>query len=113
MAEAVMAFQPGPPPPGAGNPFDWGLEDYARHRLHDTFELEFIAGDAPQIAPSAEAVWDLYVTSAGPVKALADSLPPDRYDALRQAFIALVDAHRGPDGIRFPREYLLILGRRR
>jgi len=113
MVDVVMAFQAGPPPPGMGNPFDWGREEYARSRLHDNFELDFIAGDAPQIASSAEAVWDLYVTSVGPVKALADSLPPERYEALRQAFIALVDAHRGPDGIRFPREYLLILGRRR
>ena len=113
MTEVVMAFQPGPPPSGAGNPFDWGREGYVRNRLHDTFELEFLAGDTPQIAPSAEAVWDLYVTSAGPVKALADTLPSVRYEALRQAFVALVDAHRDPRGIRFPREYLLVLGRRR
>jgi len=98
---------------GWGTPFDWGREEYARSRLRDNFELDFIAGDAPQMAPSAEAVWDLYVTSVGAVKALADSLPPERCEALRQAFIVLVDAHRGPDGIRFPREYLLILGRRR
>src|SRR5262245_29547984 len=51
------------------------------------FDLDFIAGDAPQIAPSAEAAWDLYATSVGPMKALADSLPPERHEALRQAFI--------------------------
>lgn len=108
-----MAFQPGPPAPGAGNPFDWDREEYARSRLHDAFELEFLARDAPQIAPSAEAVWDLYVTSAGPVKALTDTLPPDRREALHQAFVSLVDAHRDSRGIQFPREYLLVLGRRR
>ena len=113
MTEVVMAFQPGPSPPGAGNPFDWGREEYVRSRLHEAFELEFLPGESPQIAPSAEAVWDLYVTSAGPVKALADTLPSDRHEALRQAFVALVDAHRDRRGIRFPREYLLILGRRR
>ena len=113
MTEVVMAFQPGPPPPGAGNPFDWRREEYVRNRLHDAFELEFLAGDAPQIAPSAEAVWDLYVTSAGPVRALADTLPPDRREALHQAFVLLVDAHRADRGIQFPREYLLVLGRRR
>ena len=102
MTEVVMAFQPGPPSPGAGNPFDWGREEYVRSRLHEAFELEFLPGESPQIAPSAEAVWDLYVTSAGPVKALADTLPSDRREALRQAFVALVDAHRDPRGIRVP-----------
>jgi SAM-dependent methyltransferase len=113
MTEVVMSFQLGPPVPGAGNPFDWGREEYVRSRLDDAFELEFVAGDSPQIAPAAEAVWDLYISSAGPVKTLASALPPDRREALRRAFVSLVDAHRDAGGIRFPREYLLVLGRRR
>lgn len=82
-----MSFQPGAPVPGVGNPFDWGREEYVRSRLDDAFELEFVAGDSPQTAPSAEAVWDLYISSAGPVKALAGALPPDRQGALRRAFV--------------------------
>jgi SAM-dependent methyltransferase len=113
MAEVVMAFQPGSPPPGAGNPFDWGREEYVRSRLDRAFELEFLNGDAPQIAPSAEAVWDLYLTAAGPVKAVADALPPDRRQALHEAFVSLVDPRRDGRPVRFPREYLLVLGRRR
>jgi SAM-dependent methyltransferase len=113
MTEVVMSFQPSPPVPGVGNPFDWGHEQYVRSRLGDAFELEFAAGDSPQTAPSAEAVWDLYLSSAGPVKALASALPPDRREALRRAFVSLVDAHRDRGGIRFSREYLLVLGRRR
>ena len=116
MAEVVMSFQPSAPVAGAGNPgnpFDWGRESYAHSRLGDAFDLEFVAGQSPQVAPSAEAVWDLYVTSAGPVKALAGTLPPGRREALRRAFVSLVDAHREGDGVRFPREYLLVLGRRR
>ena len=113
MAEVVMSFQPSSPVPGVGNPFDWGREEYVRSRLDDAFELEFVAGDSPQIAPSAEAVWDLYVSSAGPVKALASALPPERREALHRTFVSLVDAHRDHDGTRFPREYLLVLGRRR
>jgi len=113
MAEVVMSFQASAPVPGAGNPFDWGREEYVRSQLGDAFELEFVAGDSPQIASSAEAVWDLYVSSAGPVTTLASALPPDRREALRRAFVSLVDAHRDHVGIRFPREYLLVLGRRR
>jgi hypothetical protein len=44
------------------------------------------------------------------VKALADTVPSNRCEALRQAFVALVDSHRDRRGIR---EYLLMLGRRR
>jgi hypothetical protein len=113
MTEVVMSFQPSPPVPGAGNPFDWGREEYVRSRLADAFELEFVAGESPQVAQSAEAVWELYVTSAGPVKSLAGTLPPDRREALRRAFVSLVDGHRDGGAIRFPREYLLVLGRRR
>jgi 2-polyprenyl-3-methyl-5-hydroxy-6-metoxy-1,4-benzoquinol methylase len=113
MAEVVMSFQPSAPIAGAGNPFDWGQEDYVRRRLADAFDLEFVIGESPQIAPSAEAVWDLYVTSAGPVKAVAGNLPPGRREDLRRAFVSLVNAHRDGGGIRFPREYLLVLGRRR
>jgi hypothetical protein len=90
-----------------------GSGGWERSRLGDAFELAFVAGDSPQIAPAAEAVSNLYVSSAGPVKALAGTLPLDRQDALRPAFVSLVDAHRGDGGIRFPREYLLVLGRRR
>jgi hypothetical protein len=113
MAEVVMSFQPSLSVPGVGNPFDWGREEYVRSRLADAFELEFVAGDSPQIAPSAESVWDLYVGCAGPVKALASALSPDRREALRRAFVSLVDAHRDDGGIRFPREYLLVFGQRR
>lgn len=113
MTEVVVSFQAAPPVAGAGNPFDWGREDYVRARLGEAFELEFVTGNSPQVAPSAEAVWELYVTSAGPVKALAGSLAPERREALHRAFVSLVDGHRAGDGIRFPREYLLAFGRRR
>lgn len=113
MAEVVMSFQPGVPTPGAGNPFDWGREAYVEGRFGDAFDLEYLTGESPHVAASAEAIWDLYVHAAGPVRTLADSLPPVRRDALRQAFVSLVDAYRDRGGVRFPREYLLVLGRRR
>jgi SAM-dependent methyltransferase len=113
MTEVVVSFQPGPPVPGAGNPFDWGREEYVRQRLGDAFELEFVSGNSPQVAPSAEAVWELYVTSAGPVKVLAGNLDPERREQFHRAFVSLVDRHHAGDGIRFPREYRLVFGRHR
>jgi SAM-dependent methyltransferase len=89
IAEVVMSFQPGAPVPGVGNPFDWSREEHVRSRLDDAFELEFVAGDSPQIAPSAEAVWDLDISSAGPVKARSPA--PCR---------RTVRAH--PPGVRLP-----------
>ena len=64
-------------------------------------------------AGEAEAVWELFATSAGPVRKLAESLEPERREALHRAFVELVAAHAVDGGIRFPREYLLVLGRRR
>ncbi len=44
---AVMRpFQAAPPPPGVGNQFDWGREDYVNHLLEGAFELDFESGDS-------------------------------------------------------------------
>jgi len=113
MTGLVMSFHPTPPPPDAGNPFDWGREQYVSERLGDAFELEFVAGNSPHAAASAEAIWELYVTSAGPMKTLADTLEPGRLEELHRAFVALLEDHLEGGRIRFPREYLLVLGMRR
>ena len=103
-------FQP-PPPPGAGNPFDWGRPDHVRSLLEGAFELEFEVLDAPHVAESGEEIWELMSTSYGPTKALADSLEPVRRDALRQVWIDFYEGHRAPDGlIRHARPYLLTRG---
>jgi SAM-dependent methyltransferase len=113
MTGVTLSFVETPPPAGAGNPFDWGRRTYAAARLGGAFELAFVEGNAPHVAPSAETIWELYVTSAGPVRRLAEGLSPDRRQALRQAYLDLLEPYRADGAVRFPREYVLVLGRRR
>lgn len=56
-------FQP-PPPPGAGNPFDWGRPGHVRSLLEAAFELEFEVLDAPHVAESGEEIWELMSSSS-------------------------------------------------
>lgn len=108
----TASFQPSPPP-GAGNPLDWGRPDYVQDLLGDTFSLQFAEAESPQLAWSSAALWQLFTTAFGPVKALAEALEPDRREEFRKAFLAFYDRYRVPGGISSPREYLLIIGRRR
>ena len=102
-----------PPPIGAGNPFDWGREEHVLALLGDAFELEFAEDDSPFVTESAEAGWELFVTSYGPTKTLVESLDPDRRRELDAAVIDLLEQHRVDGGIRQSRTYLRTLGRRR
>jgi SAM-dependent methyltransferase len=110
---AVMRpFQP-PAPPGVGNQFDWGREDYVRELLDDDFELEFEVLDSPLEMESGEAVWELFVRDYGPTKTLAESLDDERREELHRAFVDLHEQSRVNGGLRVSRTYLLTLGTRR
>jgi ubiquinone/menaquinone biosynthesis C-methylase UbiE len=112
MTRLTASFAPAPPP-GAGNALDWGREAYAARRLGGAFALEFERGVSVHTEPSAEAMWHLFLAAAGPVKAIHGALEPARREELHRAFVGLVDAHREGDAVRFPRQYLLVVGRRR
>jgi SAM-dependent methyltransferase len=105
-------FQP-PPPPSAGNPLAWGTEGHVRELLGDAFELQFFSLETTQVGESGEQLWTLFSTSFGPTKTLADSLPPDRRDALHHTYVDFWERYRTADGIRQPRQYLLAIGQRR
>lgn len=108
----LSGFAP-PPPPGAGNPLDWGRRDHVEQLLGRHFDLAFAEGESPQLAWSAEALWTLFTTAFGPVKALAGSLDDERTAEFHQAFVDFYDGYRVPGGVSSPREYLLITGIRR
>jgi SAM-dependent methyltransferase len=112
MFQVMRLFQPAPPP-GVGNQFDWGREDYVRDLLGEDFELEFEHGDSVLEAESGESVWQLFSTEYGPTKTLADSLDEERREELRRAFVDLHEGSRVDGGIRFSRTYLVTLGTRR
>lgn len=108
----IAKYQP-PPPAGAGNPLDWGRPDYVRTWLGAAFELEFADAESPQLGWSAESLWMLFTTAFGPVKALAASLDDARREQFHRDFVAFYNGYRVPGGVSSPREYLVILGRRR
>jgi SAM-dependent methyltransferase len=99
-------FQAAKPP---SSPFDWGNESRVRELLGDAFELEIATHDSPLELESGEAYWDLFVTSYGPTKTLAESLDEEKREQLHQAWLALFGA--GP--VAHHREYILVTGSRR
>jgi SAM-dependent methyltransferase len=107
----VMApYQPAPPP---SNPFQWGDEQHVRDLLGDAFELEFEEGVSTLRIPSGEAYWQLFSTSYGPTKSLAESLG-DRREELHRDWVDFFETNYRTNGeIEHTREYLLVLGTRR
>ena len=110
MFQMMAPFQPAPPP---SSPFDWGSEARVRELLGDWFELHFEEHVSTLTLPSGEAYWELFSTSYGPTKTLADSLG-DRREELHQAWVDFFESNYRQNGsIVHAREYLLVLGIRR
>ena len=102
-------FVDGPPP------FDtdrWGTRESLGRLLTD-FELDVESGEWIQEAESLEALWEFFVTAIPPLKALHSSLDPAGQAEMRQVALAGHERFRTGAGVRVPRDYLLVLGRRR
>ena len=110
MFKVMAPYQPAPPP---SSPFDWGDEPRVRELLGDAFDLEIEEYVSPLRMPSAEDYWELFSTSYGPTKTLAESLG-DRREDLHRDWIEFFETNYEEDGeIVHTREYLLISGVRR
>lgn len=108
---AVMApFMPAPPP---RSPFDWGDRERVRELLSHAFDLRLEEHVSTLRLPSGEAYWQLFSSSYGPTKVLADSLG-DRREELHRAWVEFFETQYRADGeIQHTREYLLVVGQRR
>ena len=94
--------------------YEWGREDHVEDMLGEDFELEFEDGTLWLDAESGEEIWKLFSESAPPVIALIKRLDAEQAEAFHQAFVELYEGYRTKDGgIRAPRRYLLVLGRRK
>lgn len=109
----MRPFQPSPPPAGVGNPFAWGDEAHVRELLGDGFELELEVLDTVHRPRSGEDAWQLFSTSYGPTKTLADSLDTERREELHRSWVELYERSRVGDEIQHHRHYLRVLGTRR
>ena len=108
---AMMApFQPAPPP---SSPFDWGDETRVRELLGDAFDLRFEKHVSTFNISSGEEYWELFASSYGPTKTLAESLG-DRREELHRSWVDFFEQnYRQDGGIAHDREFLLVLGTRR
>ena len=113
MFRMMAPFQP-PPPAGAGSPFGWGDEAHVRELLGDAFELSFLPRVSTYAGSSGWECWELFSTSYGPTKALAESLDPERRQELADTWSRFFDAEYAVEGgIAHTREYVIVLGIRR
>jgi SAM-dependent methyltransferase len=108
----MKPFQP-PAPEGVGYPFDWGDEQHVRELLGEAFDLELEGGVSPLQLPSGEAYWELFSSSYGPTRTLAENLDDERREELRRSWVEFADSLSSNGGIEHRREYLLVLGTRR
>jgi ubiquinone/menaquinone biosynthesis C-methylase UbiE len=110
MFQMMAPFQPAPLP---SNPFAWGDPQHVTGLVGEWFDLAFEEHVSTLRTASGEAYWDLFSTSFGPTKTLADSLG-ERREELRRAWIEFFETnYRAGGGIAHTREYLLVLGERR
>jgi len=110
MFKVMAPYLPAPPP---SSPFDWGDESRVRELLGDAFDLEIEERVSTLTVPTSEDYWELFSTSYGPTKTLADSLGERRED-LHRDWLEFFDTNYASDGeIAHTREYLLVSGLRR
>ena len=94
--------------------YEWGREDHVEDMLGEDFDLEFVDGTLWLEAESGEEIWQLFSQSAPPVIELLKRLQPSQVDEFHRAFVDLYESYRSSEGgIRAPRRYLLVLGRRK
>lgn len=109
--ELMGRFQ-APPPEGAGSPLDWGREEHATELLGSDFELRFVHGDDRKLEQPDE-LWEMSLSSFGPMKTLWSSLDDERRRELHDAYMGYMERYRKNGGVETPAEYLVILGRRK
>jgi ubiquinone/menaquinone biosynthesis C-methylase UbiE len=111
MFKVMAPFQPAPPP---SSPFDWGAEANVRDLLGEWFDLTVEEHISTLRMESSDAYWELFSSSYGPTKTLAESLG-DRREELHRAWVEFFDSEY-PDaggGIAHTRDWLLTIGVRR
>jgi len=113
MFSVMRRYMPVPPKPAPPSPFEWGREDRLRQLLGVAFDLRFERAFSYYREPSADAAWRTFSSGYGPTRVLAESLQPDRRDALHNDFTAFHARYATELGITVPRAYLVTIGERK
>ena len=113
MFGMMKPFQP-PAPEGAGVPFQWGSEAHVEELLDDAFDLDLQRHVSHLRVPTGEDYWQLFATSYGPTRTLAESLDDGRREEFHQAWVDFFETNYRLDGeIDHDREWLFVYGTRR
>ena len=113
MFAMMKPFQP-PPPEGAGVPFQWGSEEHVQELLGDSFDLDLSRHVSHLRVPTGEDYWQLFSSSYGPTRTLAESLDDDRRQEFHRAWVDFFESNYQSDGeIDHDREWLFVYGTRR
>ena len=111
--KVMKPYQPTPPTSAPPSPFAWGSQERISELLGSSFNLQFETGTVFLRKPTGLAAWELFVESYGPTKMLAESLNPERYDALKHDFISFNESFKSELGVAMPCEYLVTIGTRK
>ena len=82
--------------------------------LGDAFELEIERGISPLRLPDGEAYWQLFSSSYGPTRTLAETLDDEKREELHRSWVDFADTELADNGeIEHKREWVLVYGTRR
>ena len=95
MFKVMAPYQPAPPP---SSPFDWGDEGRVHELLGESFELELEEHVSTLHVSSGEEYWELFSTSYGPTKTLADSLGDERREELHRDWVDFFETNYRANG---------------
>jgi ubiquinone/menaquinone biosynthesis C-methylase UbiE len=110
--EIYERFRAAPAP--ATEHTDWSRDGFAERLLGSAFQLEITKGVWFLEGESAEALYEWMAESAPPTKRYLEQLPAERHAPFRAAMVEYWQRFADGDGrVAEPREYVLILGRRR
>jgi SAM-dependent methyltransferase len=100
-------------PPQGSSPLAWGDPAHIEELLGGAFDLKYERGISDAYHGSADDIWEWYTRGFGPLRQLAESLPPDRRQHLKRDIDGYHRHYAVPAGLYVRREYLLTIGRRR
>jgi ubiquinone/menaquinone biosynthesis C-methylase UbiE len=108
--DVIARHSDAPPPPSS--PLAWGDPTQVEKLLGKMFDLKFEHGVSNAFHGSVDDIWNWYTRGFGPLRQLAESLPPDRAERLKRDIDAYHSHYAVPAGLHVKREYLLTIGRR-
>ena len=113
MFRVMKSYMPEPGGAPPASPFDWGRPERISQLLGEAFELRFEKGTSFYRAPSGDAAWLSHSKGYAPLRALLGQLGEVARARLKRDFIAFHDSFACGLGISVPRDYWLVVGKRR